>query len=152
MTDAKRKTGRDKLFRQEYVETARKLCQLNAYTDQMLADHFGVSRRTLSYWKVEHAEFKEALRLGKELPDAEVLNALYQAATGYESYEERIVNGKVVKLTTKHAPNVMAGMYWLNNRQRQNYSRNPDPVQDNTIPAPVAVQINTIDASVPDEQ
>jgi hypothetical protein len=143
------KTGRESDYRHEYCDIARKLCQLNAYTDLMLAKHFGVVRSTISKWKVDHPEFKAALKEGKELPDANVLSAIYQAAVGFESFEEKLVNGKVVKLTTKHAPSVMAGMYWLNNRQRKNFSRNPDPVLDDTPVTPVKIIINTIDASKP---
>jgi transcriptional regulator with XRE-family HTH domain len=156
MTDAKpKKGGRSDSYRPEYAEIVRKLALLG-WTDQQIAKHLGVSRTTLWSWQKTHEDLYEALSRAKDLADAEVLNALYQSAIGFETVEERLVKKGdtqvVVKLKTKHPPNTMAGMYWLNNRQRQRFSRNPDPIQDDTIPEAVKVSVNVVDASKPDEQ
>jgi transposase-like protein len=153
MTDAKpKKGGRSDSYRPEYAETASKLALLG-WTDQDIAKHLGISRTTLFSWKKTHPDFDKALSRAKDVADAEVLNALYQSAIGFETIEERLVKKGdtqvVVKLKTKHPPNVMAGMYWLNNRQRNRFSRNPDPVQVDT-PPPEKVTVNVVDASVPD--
>lgn len=145
-----KKTGRETLYRPEYVELVRNLSLLG-HTEQEIAKHMGIARSTLSSWKLAHPEFKEALKRAKEIPDAQVLGAIFQSAIGAETYEDKVINGNVVRLTTKHAPNVMAGMYWLNNRQRQKFSRNPDPVQVDT-PPPEKITVEVVDASIPDAE
>lgn len=143
-----KKTGRETLYRPEFVELVRNLSLLGN-TEKEIAKHMGIARSTLSKWKTIYPEFKDALKSAKEVPDAHVLGAIFQSAIGIETFEDKIVNGKVVRLTTKHAPNVMAAMYWLNNRQRQKFSRNPDPVQVDT-PPPEKITVTVVDASIPD--
>jgi transposase-like protein len=155
MTDAKpsKRAGRKDSYRPEYAELVRKLALLG-WTDQDIAKHLGVSRTTLFSWRKTHTELDEALSRAKDIADAEVLNALYQSAIGIETVEERLVKKGdtqvVVKLKTKHPPNTMAAMYWLNNRQRQRFSRNPDPITDPDDPIPEAVKVTVEDASEPD--
>jgi hypothetical protein len=127
MTDAKRKAGRQSLWRPEYVEHVRKMALLG-WTEKEIAKNLQVSLSTFNNWKRDYPDLLEALR-HKDIADAEVLNAIYKAA----------ING-----------NVMAGMYWLNNRQRTRFSRNPDPITDPDEPLPQSVKVTVEDASVND--
>ena len=106
-------------------------------TDQEIAEAFKVSRRTIIRWtkttndKGEEAltSFGEALRTGKNVADAQVEKRLYERCLGYDYEEEQKVievnkdgSSKIGQIRTvkKHVPpDVMAIMYWLNNRSRK---------------------------------
>jgi hypothetical protein len=133
MTDAKRKRGRQPLWRPEYVEHCRKMALLG-WTDKQQAEHLCVSDRTFSNWKNDYPELLEALR-AKDIPDANVLNALYESAIGAEWVEEQAIKVKVsqhvekveiVKVRRKNPPNALSCMYWLNNRRKLDWSRVPE--------------------------
>lgn len=113
-------------------------------TDADLANAFGVSERTINRWKYEYdnsgnmiigedgqrvlSAFGKALMEGKEIADAKVEKCLYKRAIGYDiEEEERIVeynaDGSVKPIKVKRnkkpvPPDVMAIMYWLNNRKK----------------------------------
>lgn len=106
-------------------------------TDEEIADAFDVSVRTIHRWKKDHDTFARALNEGKNIADAKVEKKLYERALGYSVDEtEKIVEvdtktGETkpvrVKTTTKHiAPDVMAQMYWLNNRKRSEWAQRQD--------------------------
>lgn len=112
--------GRPTKYKVEYVAQAKKLVQLGA-TDAELADFFEVTISTISLWKVKHAEFSEALKLGKEVADKRVEEALYHRAMGY-SHEEtdiRVVDGAVVMtpMIKHYPPDTTAAIFWLKNRK-----------------------------------
>ena len=75
------------------------------------------------------SSFGEELFKGKAIADAQVEQSLYKSCTGYsvEEKEELVEVGRdgrpkplKIKKTTKYVqPNVMAQMYWLNNRSRR---------------------------------
>lgn len=118
----KGKGGRPSKFKPEMVEQARKLSLLGA-TDRELADFFSVSVSTLSLWKVEHAEFSDALKLGKESADARVERSLYQKAIGYSHEAVKIFADpktgaeQIVPYTEHYAPDTTAAIFWLKNRK-----------------------------------
>ena len=114
-------------------------------TDQDIADAFHVSERTINRWKYETdasgkpitdengekvlSEFGKLLACAKEAADAKVEKCLFQRCTGFDhTEEERILeynpdgSVKPVKVRTVKKsvpPDVMAIMYWLNNRKRK---------------------------------
>ena len=106
-------------------------------TDEEIAEAFGVTRRTIIRWcktANDHGEevlssFGEARCSGKEQADAQVVKKLFERCVGYEVTEGQQVieydqNGapriKEARTTKKHvAPDVMAIMYWLNNRSKK---------------------------------
>jgi len=107
-------------------------------TDEEIAEAFGVSRRTIMRWSTKKdvktgenilTSFGEARQIGKEQADAIVERKLFDLCLGYdtEEIEQIIDHGKSgeVKIRetlrkTKHIPpNIMAIMYWLNNRSRK---------------------------------
>jgi hypothetical protein len=55
--------GRPTLYKPAYAAQAAKACQAG-FTDQELADLFGVAVSTISAWKAEHVEFSDALKPG----------------------------------------------------------------------------------------
>lgn len=112
--------------------------------DVEIAEAFGTSVRTIHRWKKMHPSFEKALTLGKEAADAKVERSLFERATGY-TYEEREKTVEIdpetgeikpvkSRTVTKHAlPDVLAQMYWLNNRQTSRYKRNPENFVDSSI-------------------
>lgn len=116
--------GRPSKYKAEYVEQAQKLTQLGA-TDAELADFFKVTISTISLWKVRHAEFSEALKLGKEVADKRVEGALYSRALGYshEDTDVRVIKGKLVKtaLIRHYPPDTTAAIFWLKNRKPEEW-------------------------------
>lgn len=117
--------GRPTDYREEYNEQARKLCLLG-HTDKELAEFFGICEATLNNWKIEHPEFLESLKKGKEVADADVAQSLYHRAIGYSHEEDdirtvSIAGGGseiVITPTIKHyPPDTAAAIIWLKNRQ-----------------------------------
>jgi hypothetical protein len=107
-------------FKKEFVEQARKLCQLGA-TDVDLADFFKVSDRTIYRWQTQFPEFCQALKAGKEQADDRVERSLYHKAVGYTFDSEKVFQfqGVVVRADTKEhvPPDTTACIFWLKNRR-----------------------------------
>jgi transcriptional regulator with XRE-family HTH domain len=99
-------------------------------TDEQISKNIGISRSTLSEWKLRFSDISDALKKSKEIADYEVENALHRRATGYEYLEEKVeIQGKrrTVTQTLKHiSPDVGAAAFWLKNRR-------PDKWRDRTL-------------------
>ncbi len=122
---AKNKGGRPSPYNKKiYPEQAKKLCLLGAI-DLELADFFGIQESTLYVWKTKHPEFTEALKEGKKLANANVALRLYERAMGYSHPEDKIFNNNgspLIVPTTKHyAPDTTAAIFWLKNRDPDNW-------------------------------
>ena len=128
----KNSVGRPTKYKEEFNELARKYCLLGA-TDKQLSDFLEISEATLNNWKTEHPEFLESIRKGKDVADMDVAEKLYKRAIGYQYKEEsKILEGdKIVKKTETiktMAPDTIAQMFWLKNRQKKHWrdTRNID--------------------------
>ena len=67
-----------------------------------------------------------ALKKGKDIADAQVVNALFKTATGFTYYEDiATATGDVVQAQRFAKPNTTAQIFWLKNRQ-------PDRWRDKT--------------------
>lgn len=97
-----------------------KLCILGA-TDKQIADFFGISESTLNNYKHKSPQILESIKRGKLEADSKVADSLYQKALGYEHDHEEIhlYYGKPIRVQTrkKFAPDTLAGIFWLKNRQ-----------------------------------
>ena len=112
--------GRPTAFKPEFADQARKLCELGA-TDTELADFFRVDVRSIYRWRNTHADFCEAIKVGKEAADERVERALYQRAVGYSLEGEKVFQyqGEVIRAPiVEHVPaDPGAAMNWLKNRR-----------------------------------
>ena len=95
-------------------------------TDEQIAQNIGIARGTLYDWKNKYPDIDDALKIGKEVADRQVENALFKRALGYEYEEtkqivEKDEQGKdrkrVEKITKKALPDVTAQIFWLKNRK-----------------------------------
>lgn len=118
------------------VEEARKLAALGA-TDIEIADFFEIDRATLYRWKHQFQDFCDALKLGKEAADERVKRALYAKATGYEVDTVKIFvqDGQVIKVPYREhfPPSDTAGIFWLKNRQPDQWRDKRENETDGTI-------------------
>lgn len=121
--------GRPSSYRKEFVQQAKKLAALGA-TDMDVADFFGVHVATIHRWKLEHTEFRDSLRLGKEVADERVVNSLYHRAVGYSHPEDdiRAVEGKIIITPTikQYPPDTTAAIFWLKNRRHDEWRDKTD--------------------------
>lgn len=123
-------------YKTEYAEQANQLALLG-YTDNQIAESFGVARSTLNLWKKQFSDFSDALRRGKISADAEVANGLFKRAKGYSYASEKIlvVNGIVERhpITVYLPPDVGACMQWLKNRQPEIWRDKQSPALSGDI-------------------
>lgn len=112
--------GRPTKYKTEYNEQAYKLCLLG-HTDEELASFFEVDVSTINNWKIEHPDFFESIKKGKEIADANVAASLYRRANGYShpDVDIKAVNGEIVETPViKHyPPDATSAIFWLKNRQ-----------------------------------
>ena len=97
-------------------------------TDSDLAQAFEISTGLLSIWKRKHPEFMDALQLGKEIADQEVVRSLYARAIGYSYTAVRffVIEGEIEeKEYSEHCPpDVKAQEFWLTNRKPGEWRKN----------------------------
>lgn len=129
MGSSKGDTGRPTKYKADYARMASKACQLGA-TDKDLADLFNVAESTINNWKLDHPEFLESLKTSKAMSDDLVKRSLFERATGYQHQEDKIFNNNgeamVVPTTKHHPPDVTACIFWLKNRDPDNWRANPE--------------------------
>lgn len=100
-------------------------------TDKQIAkEKIHISLSTFYQWKKDNPEFSDALKGGKEYPDARVVNSLYRMATGYWN-EETVLDTKGVEHTIMkwYPPNVTAAIYWTKNRMPEDWREKRDEPQ-----------------------
>lgn len=136
--------GRPTSYKPEYAQQAFKLCLLGA-TDAKLADFFGVAEQTINAWKKDNPDFLESLKDGKKQADAQVANSLYQRAIGYSHAEDKIFNHNGVPLVVptikRYPPDTTAAIFWLKNRDKQNWRDKVDHEHTGKDGGPIQTQV-----------
>lgn len=104
------------------------------YTNEELAESFGVDKGCLEGWLMNVPEFSSAVYAGRDGADAEVVSAMFHAARGYSHEEDDIRTvalgnnaGSQIEITrtTKfYPPNVNAAQLILANRQKRRWAAN----------------------------
>lgn len=144
-------------YKAEFAEQARKYCLLGAI-DKDLAVFFEVDELTINRWKDAHPEFCKALKEGKDEADAKVADRLFNRALGYSHPEDKIFNNNgtpMVVPTTKHyPPDTTACIFWLKNRQKEQWrdkqeteltGKDGGPIEvEHTLPAEITDKLHEI--------
>ena len=96
--------------------------------EEEICKNLGVSVSSFAEYKNAHSELLEALKTGKDDADAQVENALFKRAVGYEFIETKSLlttgkdgqtgsgSGRVEKITKAERPDVTAQIFYLKNR------------------------------------
>lgn len=115
-------------YQPHYVEQA-KLALMAGFTDLDLARLLRVSQMTLLNWRKKYPEFDEAVREGRKQADIKVANALFAAATGAKIeavkifYDSKLGETVEHKYIEHHTPNVQSAIFWLTNRDPENWKQ-----------------------------
>ncbi len=116
--------GRKTKYSKEFNTRAHRLCLLGL-TDVQLADAFGINPQTLYNWQDKHTTFRAAIQRGKKEADSHVVHALYKKAIGYSHPDVHISNHKgeitITDIIKHYPPDTGACIFWLKNRQRDNW-------------------------------
>lgn len=117
--------GRPSEYREEFVSEVLQMAERGA-TDVEIADALDVSVRTLYRWKAEHEDFRQALKVAKDVADERVERSLYQRALGFEHDAVKIFcskDGDVTQVPYREivAPDTTACIFWLKNRKSQEW-------------------------------
>jgi hypothetical protein len=140
--------GQPSDYSPEFVEQAKKLCELGA-TDYELADFFGVSTRTIYRWKNAHPDFCQAVIAGKESADDRVERSLYNRAVGYSFESEKVFQfqGAIIRAeTVEHVPpDTGAAMNWLKNRRGDKWRDKIEHEHGGKNGLPIAVSISAVE-------
>jgi hypothetical protein len=116
--------GRPTDYDPSFCQIAADAC-INGATDEEIADTLGVCARTIYRWKIQHPEFSQALRVGKELCDERVERSLYNRAVGYtyDAVKINVDKGDVIITPYKEhcPPDVAAQKLWLTNRRAEQW-------------------------------
>jgi len=140
-TSRARVWGEEVEIRGKYISTypgmARSMAKAG-FTDEQMAEAFGVSRTTLLDWRSRHPVFAEEWRKGKLYADALVAESTFIGATGFEHPEEVIrvlADGTIVRVPTVkyYPPNPVLNMFWLKNRQPELWKERVELKEQPTI-------------------
>ena len=125
--------GRPILYKPANGELACKFCLLGA-TNEDLAGLFDVAVRTVDNWIATIPEFAAAVKQGRDVADAAVVQSLHSRATGYSYETEKIFHyrGEVRKVlhTVRCPPDTTACMFWLRNRRPQHWLEKAEPREE----------------------
>ncbi len=113
-------------------------------TDQQIAENIGISRSTLSLWKIKYSDISDTLKNNKEIVDRQVENALLRNALGFQEQEiteELIEDPKtgekkllpVKRVKKQFSGNTLAQMFWLKNRKPEVWRDKPETTNEETL-------------------
>jgi hypothetical protein len=130
MSTRKKKNGRPSKF--EKINQKRfKMLALSGWDDKQISAFFDINIATLHRWKLRNQKFCDTLKDWKKEADIKVEKSLYQRALGYD-YEETTIEyikigeqqlpaEKTKTVKKQMAPDVTACIFWLKNRQPQDW-------------------------------
>lgn len=124
-------------YRPEFARIAYHIALLGG-TPESLANTLSVTEKTIYLWLDTYREFKIAWYGGKDFADANVVKALYRRAVGWkedveESRTDKEGNIATTEKTLIFAPDVQAQMFWLKNRQPQNWKDKVEVREEVTV-------------------
>jgi len=139
--------GRPTKYKAEFARQATLLGKKGC-TDPEVAEFFGVTRSTVSLWKLRHPEFSDALQASKAEADARVERALFERATGYVHRDMHISNYQgevtVTPIERHYPPDPASMIFWLKNRKPGTWRDKPEGEDDGDATAPVKVEVHVV--------
>ena len=124
MSTEKKQKGRPSAFN-ERVQDIIAMLSRKGLTDKEMAVCCQVDESTFEKWKKAHPDFFRSLNDWKALADHEVERSLYERACGYSHPEDKVFNNNgeplIVKTIKHYPPDPTAMIFWLKNRQPQNW-------------------------------
>lgn len=143
MADKKHPGGRPTKYNKEFHPKLALLLAEKGLTLPQIAEQMKVAPSTVSKWQVEHVEFSEALKNGKEGPDDLVERSLFERATGFKHTVQKpmsVSNGtgmgseiEIVEFEERIVPDVTAQIFWLKNRRPERWREKVDQVHSGTV-------------------
>lgn len=114
-----------------------KMLYLEGFTDDRIADFFGIALSTFYLWKRKHADFSEAIKSWKKEADENIERALYQRGKGYTHKAVKLfpMGGKVVKeeYLEHYPPDPSSCIFWLKNRDPKRWQDKVDHAHSGAI-------------------
>lgn len=108
---------------------------MSGLTDEQIAMNLDIGTSTLHEYKKKYPEFLDSIKKGKDIADAQVVNALFKTATGFSYYEETTnAVGDVVSVQKYAKPNTTAQIFWLKNRQSDKWRDKTEVKAEVTMP------------------
>ena len=149
--------GRPTKYDPSYPELARKFCLLGA-DDKRLAEMFDVAESTINEWKLQHPEFSESIKAGKDRADATVAASMYHRAIGYSHKAVKIFADvktgaeQLVEYTEHYPPDPTSCIFWLKNRQKAHWRDKVDhSIEGTPDGAPVKLEHSARFAEIRDK-
>ena len=124
-------SGRPSRYKKEFDKQAEEMCR-RGFIDDDLAAVFGVTDTTINNWKLKYQSFLASTQRTKPVADANVKQALYNRAIGGIKYVETRTtvdpSGEetVTTIEKTSIPETAACIFWLCNRDPDNWQRNPE--------------------------
>lgn len=119
-----KKAGRPSTFNEKLGQRIIKLYE-KGKTDAQVAKIIGHSKQSIYNWSAENPEFLDSIKEAKALVDDEVESCLLSRARGHTKKQKvtTVYYGKVIEYDVEKywPPDVMACMYWLNNRRPEKW-------------------------------
>lgn len=148
--------GRPSKIEEVFYKKLPELIQMN-WSDAKIAQVFGVTQQTISYWKKSNSEFFVTYNIEQEKKNSNVEKALYNRAVGTKVKETRTVESdkglSTTEIVRELPPDTEAAKFWLVNRRPETWAVKEQPPLDAAItinlsvPRPGdAVATNTIEA------
>lgn len=101
-----------------------------------MAEYFNVTEVTINNWKKKYPNFFKSLKRGKDIADNKVIASLFERATGYSHPDVHISNFQgditITPIIKHYPPEVTACIYWLINRQPDNWKKNGKDYSENS--------------------
>lgn len=147
-------TGRPTLYDESLHPRWGKSLAKAGFTNEQMAEEFGVATSTFSLWLKDHQVFSDAVKEGRSVSDEKVVQSLYQLAIGYEQEVEKPMSVpmgnnmgsevKIVKYSEKVQPNPTAIIFWLKNRRPKDWRDKQDVEHSGKIDTTPAVDLDKL--------
>lgn len=125
--------GRPTKYNDSFVAVAETVCKLGG-TNYDVADSLKVNVATVNRWMNKYPEFCDAIKVAKKEADKRVELSLYTRAVGFDHETVKVMQYQgqpvIIPYTEKVLPDVTAGIFWLKNRDPENWRNNPEPNAD----------------------